>query len=182
MKNRNENASVLESRLLFHQTKDLKHYRVKDYRPYFVISLLINIVIIATSFKSEDRVVIKYKTIIKEKVLVVDTIIESDINLTDEAILKELIKQDCVLPNVALAQFKIESEHFKSDICRENKNIAGIKTSRSEYVIGKNRNHCSYKTYKDCIKDYIRIQNRYLENIDGKYAESSGYVALVRKM
>jgi hypothetical protein len=185
MKNRNENASVLQSRLLFHQTSDLKHYRVKDYRPYFIISLMMNIVIIVSSFKSEDKVVVKYKTIFKEKVEKVEKAIEvvvSDIELTDEAILKELIEQDCVLPNVALAQFKIESQHFKSAICRENKNIAGIKTSRSEYVIGKNRNHCSYKTYKDCIKDYIRIQNRYLENIDGHYAEDSQYVALVRKM
>jgi hypothetical protein len=83
---------------------------------------------------------------------------------------------------VALAQFKIESQHFKSSICKENKNIAGIKTSRSEYVAGKNREHCVYKTYRDCIKDYIRIQNRYLENIDGRYAEDGQYVALVKKM
>jgi hypothetical protein len=58
MKSRNENASVLQSRLLFHQTKDLRQYRVKDYRPYFVISLMINIVIIASSFKGEDKVVV----------------------------------------------------------------------------------------------------------------------------
>ena len=182
MKNRNENASVLQSRLLFHQTDDLRQYRVKDYRPYFVISLMINIVIIASSFKGEDKVVVKYKTIFKEKVEEAIEVVESDIELTDEAILKELIEQDCVLPNVALAQFKIESQHFKSDICRENKNFAGIKTSRSEYVIGKNRNHCAYATYRDCIRDYIRIQNRYLENIDGRYAEDGSYVALVKKM
>lgn len=167
MKNRNENASVLQSRLLFHQTNDLRQYRVKDYRPYFVISLMINIVIIASSFKGEDKVIVKYKTIFKEKVEEAIEVAESDIELTDEAILKELIEQDCVLPNVALAQFKIESQHFKSDICRENKNFAGIKTSRSEYVIGKNRNHCAYKTYRDCIRDYIRIQTDTLRILTG---------------
>lgn len=182
MRSKNVNASVLQSRLLFHQTNDLKHYKVRDYRPYFIVSLLINIVIIASSFKGSDKVVVKYQTIFKEKVAEPIEVSDSDIELTDEAILNELIAQDCVLPNVALAQFKIESQHFKSPICRENKNIAGIKTSRSDYVIGKNRDHCAYKTYKDCIKDYIRIQNRYLENIDGHYAEDGQYVALVRKM
>ena len=179
MKKRNENASVLKARLLFHQTNDLRQYRVRDYRPLFFMSLIINALIFLSAFSSEPKVVTKYKTIIKETVLTNDV---SDIELSDEAILKELIEQGCVLPNVALAQFKIESQHFKSAICKENKNIAGIKTSRSEYVAGKNREHCVYKTYRDCIRDYIRIQNRYLENIDGRYAEDGQYVALVRKM
>jgi uncharacterized FlgJ-related protein len=105
-----------------------------------------------------------------------DTIKIDPMPLTDSAITAELVKLGCVLPNVALAQFKIESGHFKSAICRENFNLAGIKTSRSEYVIGKNRDHCVYRSYRDCLKDYVRIQNRYLKNIDGKYAAPGKYV------
>lgn len=103
-----------------------------------------------------------------------------DIPLTDSAIVHELTTLGCVLPTVALAQFKIETGHFKSVICRENKNLAGIKTSRSAFVVGKNRNHCVYRTYRDCLKDYVRIQNRYLKAIDGKYAEASGYIKQIR--
>lgn len=179
MKNKNLNASILKSRYLLHQTKDLRQYRVTDYRPLFVISLFVNAIVFLSAFSLEPKVVTEYKTIVKETVIS-DKV--DDIELNDDTILKELIDQGCVLPNVALAQFKIESQHFKSAICKENKNIAGIKTSRSEYVSGKNREHCVYKTYRDCIKDYIRIQNRYLENIDGRYAEDGGYVALVKKM
>jgi uncharacterized FlgJ-related protein len=94
--------------------------------------------------------------------------------------MKELINNGCVLPGVALAQFKIESSHFKSKIAIENKNIAGIKTSRSKYVMGMKNEHCAYKSYTDCIKDYILIQNRYLKNIDGKYAAAGPYVELIK--
>ena len=176
---RKQEKSMFKSRLLFEQTSDLRHYRVRDYRPFFAISLIFNLIILTTAFTVSPKVITKYETIIKERVLS-DKV--DDIELTDEAILKELVNQGCVLPNIALAQFKIESQHFKSDICKENKNIAGIKTSKSEYVVGMNRQHCVYKTYRDCIKDYIRIQERYLENIDGRYAESGAYVSLVRKM
>jgi hypothetical protein len=178
MKQKTKN-STLKQRLLFEQTDNLQLKRVWDYRPMFTISIMVNLLLIMGAFTISPKEVVSYKTIVKERVLSDEV---DDIELTDEAILKELIDQGCVLPNVALAQFKIESQHFKSSICKENKNIAGIKTSRSEYVVGKNREHCVYKTYRDCIKDYIRIQDRYLENINGRYAEDGGYVALVRKM
>ena len=111
-----------------------------------------------------------------------DTIKIDPMPLTDSAITAELVKLGCVLPNVALAQFKIESGHFKSAICRENFNLAGIKTSRSEYVIGRNRDHCVYRSYRDCLKDYVRIQNRYLKNIDGKYAAPGKYVERITQV
>lgn len=112
----------------------------------------------------------------------VDTVYlqELDIPLTDSAIIAELVKNHCILPNVALAQMKIETGNFKSAICKENKNIAGIRTSKSKYVSGMNRGHCTYKTYKDCIKDYVRVQDRYLKNIDGKYAENPQYVSKLK--
>ena len=115
--------------------------------------------------------------------------VPEDIDLSDSAITAELVDLGCVLPNVALAQMKIESSHFKSSICKENKNIAGIRTSNSKYVKRdangnaiKNRGHNVYDTYKDCLRDYIRIQNRYLKNIDGKYAEAPGYVSYIKKI
>lgn len=102
--------------------------------------------------------------------------------LTDSAITAELVKLGCVLPAVALAQFKLETGHFRSAICRENFNIAGIKTSRSKYVIGMNRDHCVYRSYRECLKDYVRIQNRYLKNIDGRYAAEGDYINLLHKI
>jgi uncharacterized FlgJ-related protein len=176
-----ERKNQFQERVLFERTENLMLVKVRDLRPYFIISLMVNIVIIASSFNNNENTIIKYQTIVKDKVAEVISM-DTDIPLTDSAITEELVKQGCVLPNIALAQFKIESSHFKSKICKENKNIAGIKTSRSNFVKGMLNDHCAYDSYRDCIKDYIRIQNRYLENIDGRYAEDGGYVSLLKKM
>ena len=144
-----------------------------------LIMLSVIILFIFSSFRQEVKFIPSVFKI-HDTVLVADSVL--DIKLTEKEILKELIKQGCVLPNVAFAQMKIETGNFKSAICRENRNIAGIKTSKSKYVAGMNRGHCSYKTYKDCIKDYVRIQNRYLKNIDGRYAENPLYVQKLKSM
>ena len=144
-----------------------------------LIMLSIIILFMFSSFRQEVKFIPSVFKI-HDTVLVADSVL--DIKLTEKEILKELIKQGCVLPNVAFAQMKIETGNFKSAICRENRNIAGIKTSKSKYVAGMNRGHCSYKTYKDCIKDYVRIQNRYLKNIDGRYAENPLYVQKLKSM
>lgn len=120
----------------------------------------------------------------------VDTVYlqETDIPLTDSAILHELVKNDCILSPVALAQMKLETGSFSSTICKENKNLFGIRTSTSEHVLKvngipvKNRGHNVYATYKNCIKDYVRIQKRYLKNIDGKYAEADNYIETLKKV
>lgn len=144
-----------------------------------LIMLSVIILFMFSSFRQEVKFIPSVFKI-HDTVLVADSVL--DIKLTEKEILKELIKQGCVLPNVAFAQMKIETGNFKSAICRENKNIAGIKTSKSKHVVGMNRGHCSYKTYKDCIKDYVRIQNRYLKNIDGRYAENPQYVQKLKSL
>lgn len=131
------------------------------------------------------------KTIVKIKQI--DTVYlpneAADIPLTDSAIIVELVKGRCILPGAALAQMKLETGNFKSAICKDNKNIAGIKTSTSKYVkrdangnIIKNRDHNVYNTYQDCLKDYVRIQDMYLKNIDGKYATAPNYIETLRKV
>ena len=148
-----------------------------DYKVPFLIMVAINIVAIAKLISSEPEVVFNTE-VIKE----IDTMIveRKDVALNDSSITAELVRLGCVLPNVALAQFKIETGHFTSAICRENKNIAGIRNSTSPLSIGKNRGHNVYKTYRDCLKDYVRVQNKYLKNIDGKYAEAKGYINQIR--
>lgn len=160
--------------------KDLSHVDITLLSKVKTFSLyLLTIAVIALSVAFTT---IKPNVINHNGKHTVDTVYlqEMDIPLTDSAITEELVKQDCILPNVALAQMKIETGNFKSAICKENKNIAGIRTSKSQYVSGINRGHCTYKTYKDCIKDYVRIQNRYLKNIDGKYAEANGYIETLK--
>ena len=148
-----------------------------DLRKLFIISVLLNVVLIAVVSFREIKVLHHHTN----QQVIVERLVD-DIPLTDSAILGELVKLHCVLPAVALAQMKLETGHFKSNICKENKNIAGIKTSRSEYVLGMKNGHCAYSSYRDCLRDYIRIQNRYLKNIDGKYAESDDYIKMLKNI
>jgi hypothetical protein len=173
--------------MIYKIDNNLNYKRVRDTRNVFKISITLNVILVLTliySFSYPEQILTSI--VIKDTVLIE---VPNDIELTDSTITEELIKLKCVLPNVALAQMKIETGHFKSDICKENKNIAGIRTSTSEFVKRdlkgnplKNRGHNVYNTYKDCLKDYVRIQNRYLKNIDGRYAESKTYIEHIKKV
>jgi len=151
---------------------------VRDLRFPLMTSIALNIVagcVIALIFLQERSFITIYKNVIVEKVV-------EDMPLTDSAIVSELTHLGCVLPGAALAQMKIETGHFKSNICKENRNIAGIRTSKSKLVIGMKNNHCAYATYRDCLRDYVAIQNRYLAKIDGRYAEDPTYITKLKQV
>jgi uncharacterized FlgJ-related protein len=159
-------------------TKDLKLQKVSNLGRLVKYSLVLNVVLILVI----GLLVAKEPIIQRIHTHTRDTITLGDVSLTDSAILKELVKNQCVLPSVAVAQAKIESANYKSPVCKENKNLFGIKWHKCDYVLGENRNHASYKSYKDNIKCYIHIQNRYLRNINGRYAEAGGYVNMLKSM
>lgn len=173
--------------MLYKVDKNLEFTKVPWYYKLYKTSFLFNLGLVVVFIYGSFTPIVITETVTQYDTVTVYK--NHDIKLTDTEITSELIKLKCVLPNVALAQMKIESSHFKSSICYENKNIAGIRTSTSEFVkrdkngkIIKNRGHNVYATYKDCLKDYVRIQNRYLKNINGKYAEAPGYVDLIKQM
>ena len=152
--------------------------KVFDLRFPFWSSIALNFIaigIITFILLQDNLVLTKYKTMIVEKLV-------EDIPLTDSAIINELTHLGCMQVPVALAQFKIETGHFTSNICKQNKNIAGIRTSRSKLVIGMKNDHCAYATYRDCLRDYVAIQNRYLTNINHRYAEDPNYISKLKQI
>lgn len=157
-------------------TKDLKLKQVPDLGRITKASLLLNLLLIGTLIVllAKDPIIRKIHTHTR------DTVTIGDISLSDSAILKELVKQDCVLPPMAVAQARIETGNYVSKVCLRNKNLFGIKYHKCEYVLGENLNHASYKSFKDNIKCYIHIQNRYLRNIDGRYAEAGNYISVLK--
>lgn len=159
--------------------KTLEVKEAFDYKKPFFIMLGLNICAMVYVGAQEVKVIRSTRIIHRTDTMIVE---HKDVALNDSAIGAELARLGCVLPNVAVAQFRIETGNYKSAICRENKNLAGIRNSTSPLSIGKNRGHNAYKTYRDCLKDYVRIQNRYLRNIDGRYAEAKGYVKLIKSM
>lgn len=162
----------------FKLTDDLKLKRVSNLGIVAKFSLLLNFVFVIIICV----LITKEPSIRKIHTHTTDTITIGDVSMTDSSILKELVKHKCVLPSIAIAQARIESGNYKSQVCKQNKNLFGIKWHKCEFVAGEHLNHASYKSYKDNIRCYIHIQNRYLRNIDGKYAEAGGYVSMVKSM
>jgi uncharacterized FlgJ-related protein len=162
----------------FKLTEDLTLKKVKDFKKVAKCSVLLNavFVIIICLLIAKEPIIRRIHTHSR------DTITIGDVRLTDSSILNELVKHKCVLPSIAVAQARIESANYKSDVCKHNKNLFGIKYHKCEFVLGENLNHASYKSYKDNIRCYIHIQNRYLRNINGRYAAAGDYVNILKGM
>ena len=72
---------------------------------------------------------------------------------TAEQVAKELVRQGVPHAQIVLAQARHETGNFKSRLCRENKNLFGIKH---------NGKYAKYNNWRESIKDYKeRISSRY---------------------
>ena len=107
---------------------------------------------------------------------------QDDILPSDNTVLEELVKNKCVLASVAVAQARIESANYTSDIAVNNKNLFGIKVHKCKYVTGKENGHATFASYRDNIACYCEIQQRYLNKIDKAYAEDPLYCQKVKQM
>jgi len=121
----------------------------------------------------ESEIVTKTK-VIKE------VITEKDVILNDSGITAELTKQGVILAAVACLQSRIESNHGKSNVGIQAKNLFGITFHKCKHVAGRHGVYAKYDTYRDNIKCYAHIQKRYLRNIDGVYAEDPTYVSKLK--
>jgi len=155
--------------------KDLSVSPVKSYKNAFIVSLAINVILLFTSMLNLTTEII---SVVKDTVTIEKTI--EDMKLTDSGLTAELVKHGCVLPAVAVAQAKIESNIGKSNVGVQAKNMFGLTYHKCKYVDGKHGVYAKYKTYKDNVRCYIDIQNKYLRKIDGVYAEDPNYLRALR--
>lgn len=105
-----------------------------------------------------------------------------DVELSEPAIVKCLHENGCVLPNVAVAQARLESNLGKSNVGKNAKNMFGITYHKCQYVSGKHGVYAKYNTYEDNIKCYIHIQDHYLQAINGKYASDPTYIEKIKTL
>jgi hypothetical protein len=158
--------------MYYKQNQDLSFSKATNFKKLFYVSLTINVIFVSLllmAFTREKPVVTKTK-IIKEVVT------EKDVVLNDSGITAELTKQGVILAAVACLQSRIESNHGKSNVGIQAKNLFGITFHRCKHVAGKHGVYAKYDSYRDNIKCYAHIQKRYLKNIDGVYAEDPSYV------
>jgi hypothetical protein len=162
--------------MYYKQNQDLSFSKATNYKKLLYVSLTINVIFVALllmAFTKEESIITKTK-IIKEVVT------EKDVVLTDSGITAELTKQGVILAAVACLQSRIESNHGKSNVGIQAKNLFGITFHRCKHVAGKHGVYAKYDSYRDNIKCYAHIQARYLKNIDGKYASDPSYVSKLK--
>lgn len=92
----------------------------------------------------------------------------------------EIIRQGIPHAEIVLAQARLETGNFKSRVCREKRNIFGIRAGKK---------YKSYRNWRECVSDYKkRISSRYkggdyyafLRRIG--YAEDRRYVEKLKRM
>lgn len=162
--------------MYYKQNQDLSFTKATNFKKLFYVSLTINVIFVALllmAFTKEDSIITKTK-IIKEVVT------EKDVVLTDSGITAELTKQGVILAAVACLQSRIESNHGKSNVGIQAKNLFGITYHRCKHVAGRHGIYAKYDTYRDNIKCYAHVQARYLKNIDHVYAEDPSYVSKLK--
>jgi uncharacterized FlgJ-related protein len=162
--------------MYYKQNQDLSFSKATNYKKLLYVSLTINVIFVALllmAFTKEESIITKTK-IIKEVVT------EKDVVLTDSGITAELTKQGVILAAVACLQSRIESNHGKSNVGIQAKNLFGITFHRCKHVAGKHGVYSKYDSYRDCIKCYAHIQERYLKNIHLRYASDPSYVSKLK--
>lgn len=154
--------------------KDMNVRMVSDRNKYItIIALFLTLTYtIAYFMGQEDQIRVIYKQFVSEP--------DNDLPINEEAWTKYLVEQGCVLPNICIAQAKVESGFCKSNVARKAHNPFGITYHKCKYVDGKHGVYAKYNTWKDAIKCYIHIQDNYLKNITGKYATDPNYVQAIK--
>lgn len=154
---------------------DLSLSKAKSYKKLLIASLSLNVILLFTSMLDLSTEIV---SVVKDTVTIEKTV--EDMKLTDSGLTAELVKYGCVLPAVAVSQAKIESKIGKSNVGIQAKNMFGITFHKCKYVDGKHGVYAKYKTYRDNVRCYIDIQDRYLRKIDGRYASDPNYLSALR--
>jgi uncharacterized FlgJ-related protein len=112
---------------------------------------------------------------------------------SEEALLSFMKELKIKYPETVLAQARLESGNFTSDIFKENHNLFGMKVAekRPTSAIGINRGHAQYNNWKESVVDYALFQSyiiaklpknnrsEYRNYIQKFYSETSDYLTRI---
>ena len=87
--------------------------------------------------------------------------------INDETLYRELKELNIRHPRIVLAQAKLETGNYTSQLCRNRKNLFGLKGKRG---------YMYFNSYKECILYYKnKIQSRYIGGDYYVFLKKIGY-------
>jgi uncharacterized FlgJ-related protein len=113
-------------------------------------------------------------------------------DFTEEKLIEYVKELNIKFPHIVLAQARLESGNFKSNIFKENNNLFGMKEAKQRISTNKGTNlgHAKYESWKECVLDYALYQATYLSKfkteeqyysyLADNYAANGRYVKLLR--
>lgn len=110
---------------------------------------------------------------------------------SEEALIEAIQEMKFDHPHIVLAQAKLETGHFTSQIFYENNNLFGMKMAwrRPTLAIGTFKNHAVYRNWRESLIDYAIYTAYYVQEKNEKelyyhlgkyYAEDPKYSLKVR--
>lgn len=113
--------------------------------------------------------------------------------LTEKNVILKIKDMNMKFPHIVMAQALLESHQFRSDICKENYNLFGMKQARQRITTarGTRRNHAYYDNWEDSLMDYALWYAYYgkhckteqeFYNVLSGYAEAAHYEEALRNI
>ena len=114
--------------------------------------------------------------------------------ITDKELLEYIKELHIKFPRIVLAQAKLESGNYKSNVFNTKRNLFGMKLAASRPTIGKGKanEYASYNSWKESVIDYAflqttyyrncRTEEQYLNQLQRSYCENNKYIQHLREL
>lgn len=113
---------------------------------------------------------------------------------TESALIKLLKDCNIKYPYIVLAQAKLESSHFTSEIFRNNNNMFGMRKARQRVTTAQSERmtYAYYRDWRESVFDYAMYQseamrsvsneNEYYAKLGERYAEDPQYISKLQRI
>jgi len=168
------------------ETLEFKRVNLRTLILLFGISLFASILIVPSIYKS-SVIKIMYADFYEPESVVLN-VSESKNEFSEEKLIGVLTDLNIKFPHIVLAQSKLETGQFKSNIFKENHNLFGMKEAKIRVNLAKGTQygHAFYNNWIESVYDYafyqstylsrIKTEEQYFEYLDQSYAEAENYV------
>jgi hypothetical protein len=173
---------------------DRKELNFKKVNPqYFVFLFILIVSVVFTAYKggyymSKDKVI--EQLTYEDKIIIINEIHE----FSEEKLINEIKELNLRFPYIVLAQAKLETNNFKSNIFQENHNLFGLKQAaiRANTAKGTQYGHAYYHYWRESVLDYalyacrflgkIKTEQEYYQYLSQNYAEDPEYVSKLKNI